>query len=87
MRSSTERSPAFDMISRSELTPAQRECIVRLSIPVEIETVNGTISTTELVPLSLPELGNHTIHALVVEQSPVTISLGTLCVDDGFDFS
>ena len=47
----------FHMISRDDLTPSQIESIVVLSTPIDIETVNGTITTREILALTLPGLG------------------------------
>ena len=77
---------SFHIISRTDLTEDQIKSIYKMDAAIEIETVNGTVSTTEVVDLVLLGLWDHEITAIVVDGSPPLISLGRLCFLNGFSF-
>ena len=86
-RSMLDSGASFHIISRKDLTTAQCESIETFEGSIEIETVNGTISNSQFVSLSLPGLWDRVVKAIVVEESPATISLGRMRMLDGFEFS
>ena len=55
---------SFHIISRTDLTEDQINSIYKMDAAIEIETVNGTVSTTEVVDLVLPGLWDHEITAI-----------------------
>lgn len=59
----------FHIIARRDLTTAECESIRHLDSFIEIETINGTINTNEVVSLSLPGLWDHTVTAILVKES------------------
>jgi hypothetical protein len=77
---------SFHLISREELSKKEAAQIRRMKKPIHLRSANGLTTATHDVELSLIELGNEKVVALVLEDTPSVLSLGKLCSENGYDY-
>ena len=76
---------AVDLLGRSDV-PEVYECLVtEADPPVRLITANGKIVANETIPLPVPALDS-AVHPYLVKSTPAVLSLGKLCMEQGFAF-
>ena len=76
---------AVDLLRRSDV-PEVYECLVtEADPPVRLITANGRITAHETIPLPVPALGGE-VHPYLVKSTPAVLSLGKLCMEQGYAF-
>ena len=76
---------AVDLLRRSDV-PEVYECLVtEADPPVRLITANGRITASETIPLPVPTLGGEA-HPYLVKSTPAVLSLGKLCMEQGYAF-
>ena len=74
----------FDLINRGDLTEAMQNR-VRQGDPVPLATANGAVDARDRVKVNLRNKGGN-FDALVLEDTPSVLSLGRLCMEEGYKF-
>ena len=73
------------VVSWKDLTKAEKKRVRRTAKVCDLNSANGIISTEWEVDLYIKELGGHKITCMVFENSPPLMSVGKLCMEDGFN--
>ena len=77
---------SFFILPEEELSPATRKRIHTLSSSIAMSTVNGPLDVDQGVSIRIPNLDRR-IDFVVVKDSPPLLSIGRLCMIEGFGFS
>ena len=72
------------MVSWKDLSPEERLTVQRLREPQALTTANGSTYAYYSVWVPVLELQNHQVQALILDNTTCLISLGRLCLVDGF---
>ena len=76
---------SFHMIGRRDLTRAEINRM-RPRPPQQLQSANGLVTAEYEVDVTVRELGNRRITCLILEDTPALISLGQLCLQDGYSY-
>ena len=73
------------MASRKTLPPEVVRTARRLKIPVKLSTANGDIVVSAVVDIKPPGF-DHTVEALLLDDTPTVVSVGKFCMEYGCSF-
>ena len=76
---------SWHMASRKTLPPEVVRTARRLKIPIKLSTANGDITVSAVVDIKPPGF-DHTVEALLLDDTPTVVSVGKFCMDYGFGF-
>jgi len=76
----------MNIICRSKLTNSERKTVRRMKVPFETQTANGITIAYFQATVHVRDLDEN-ITAILLDDTPAIISLGLLCVENGWRYS
>ena len=76
---------SFYILPEEEISGRMRKRIQKMAKGISMATVNGSIVADQCITISLPNL-DRTVEFVIVKDSPPLLSVGRLCMLEGFGF-